>query len=529
MRIYLLLLSGCMNGKDLYTSFNSDDDGVGQEVFGIPNVDDDDQNEQIDWEDGLNDSEDDLTDLVIPFGYFKNLSLGQTLNLVQQNDGFRVYQNGDLITEEEGDSFELVNEGREDLTLQVEMQGYNSRGTLSLEKKSGDKVLNSVDIPLQSAPLILNNHLQPMKHVYALEGNFSLNNADFISGFENALGDQFTSYGVGQYEWDVWIQDEVEFATVSSPSKSIDIVIDSIRDRGLDDVAEDEWEAPNMAVQVWGDGMATSQDSFGNLEVSPPVTVDGVEYPFGRIYFGNWYWSSSPETIVEELNTFLYQQKVQAPFELDVTWLCVGHVDEFMTFIPDASSDKGFKLLVTDVTLGYEFLEGLDSNMELPKYSDHHYDSIGEILADNSLRSLNEDIQLDYLNPALETLKTELSLTDQDIIKIPMLFEEVLDCYGSTATLFPGTVNMTVATNPDGASAKLIMPDPYLRSNLNDQSTDALINYVNALLPAGNEPYWIDDWAEYHMMLGEVHCGSNTLREPVGESWIKGRHLMEEQ
>ena len=31
----------------------------------------------------------------------------------------------------------------------------------------------------------------------------------------------------------------------------------------------------------------TSLDSFGNLEVSPPVTVDGKTYPLGRILIGS--------------------------------------------------------------------------------------------------------------------------------------------------------------------------------------------------------------------------------------------------
>jgi protein-arginine deiminase len=31
----------------------------------------------------------------------------------------------------------------------------------------------------------------------------------------------------------------------------------------------------------------TSLDSFGNLEVSPPVTVNGKEYPLGRILIGS--------------------------------------------------------------------------------------------------------------------------------------------------------------------------------------------------------------------------------------------------
>lgn len=32
---------------------------------------------------------------------------------------------------------------------------------------------------------------------------------------------------------------------------------------------------------------ASSLDSFGNLEVSPPVTVGGKEYPLGRILIGS--------------------------------------------------------------------------------------------------------------------------------------------------------------------------------------------------------------------------------------------------
>lgn len=31
---------------------------------------------------------------------------------------------------------------------------------------------------------------------------------------------------------------------------------------------------------------------------------------------------------------FLWAQKVQEPVALFSDWLCVGHVDEFMTFVP---------------------------------------------------------------------------------------------------------------------------------------------------------------------------------------------------
>ncbi|PFF41493.1 hypothetical protein CN357_31775 [Bacillus cereus] len=39
------------------------------------------------------------------------------------------------------------------------------------------------------------------------------------------------------------------------------------------------------AFSNWG-STYNSLDSFGNLEVSPPVSVRGKAYPFGRIIFG---------------------------------------------------------------------------------------------------------------------------------------------------------------------------------------------------------------------------------------------------
>lgn len=33
--------------------------------------------------------------------------------------------------------------------------------------------------------------------------------------------------------------------------------------------------------------LVTSLDSFGNLEVSPPVTANGKDYPLGRILIGS--------------------------------------------------------------------------------------------------------------------------------------------------------------------------------------------------------------------------------------------------
>ena len=48
-------------------------------IYGIPNVDDDDQNGVVDWDDELPDDEDDLSELVIPKKMFLLTKLYTTI------------------------------------------------------------------------------------------------------------------------------------------------------------------------------------------------------------------------------------------------------------------------------------------------------------------------------------------------------------------------------------------------------------------------------------------------------------------
>lgn len=41
---------------------------------------------------------------------------------------------------------------------------------------------------------------------------------------------------------------------------------------------------------------------------------------------------------------FLYAQRVQSPVELDSDWLLVGHIDEFLTFVPAPDRKVGMKI-----------------------------------------------------------------------------------------------------------------------------------------------------------------------------------------
>lgn len=488
-------------------------------VYGLANLDDDNGDGTPDGEDELVEEENDLSALVLD-PYIWEWSEEGTVALALSGADLRVYADGELLLED-GDSANIT----ANQLIEVEFVDTLVSGSLTLTVRDAEgKTLKTVTIDAMSGPLLINHHMQETELVVAMADNSVSGNTHFTGGFEDVLGDRFLAVGVRNYDYDVWVQDEIEFGTLVSPDHRVDVVIDSIRStngRGLDDLPEDEFEGPDFIRRTWGSGRANSQDSFGNMEVSPPVTVDGVNYPYGRIYWGEWF-SKGPadQDLLDSLNA----QKAQAPFQLDVSFLCVGHVDEFTTFLPDASAPKGFRLYVTDTTLAWEFLEAQDPSMSLPRYgSDKGYDTVQDILDDRALLNLNNEIQADYLDPNLEVLKAELNLTEDDIVRMPMLFEETWGCGGTTAAFFPGTVNMQVSTLPGEDITHVFMPDPFFRSTtaLTDEAlaSDPFIAYIEGILPPNVEPHWLDDWDWYHMMLGEVHCGSNTIRTPSETPW----------
>ncbi|MDP2314317.1 MAG: protein-arginine deiminase family protein [Pseudomonadota bacterium] len=481
-------------------------------LYGVPNIDDDDENGEPDWDDARAQGENDWVTVDLS-------GLGDVeLTLAGNLDAVRVWKDDELLLD--ADTSTATAGGG---VYEVELGDFLATATLSVVPVDSPEA--AVELSIASAPLILNHHLASAELVVAMASTGRSGNETFIAGFSDVLGDGFLPFDLQDYGWDVWVQDELEFATLTAPGQRMDVVIDSIRtnnDRYLDNAPESELEAPDTAVRTWGTGRATSQDSFGNLEVSPPVTVDGVEYPFGRIYWGE----VNGRGVTDELADFLEAQKVQAPFQLDNTWLCVGHVDEFSSFVPDPTAPKGFRFLYADTNLGRTFLEGLDPATSLPRYrTDHGYANVGAIVDDQALWASNADMQADYLDPNLAIFKAALGLDDADIILVPAVFEENDMCGGAALALIPATVNLVVADM--GSGPEIFLPDPFLRTDDDDQGSDPFIAEVAALLPDSLNLHWLDDWDWYHVQWGEVHCGSNTQRPPTRDWWTDAKHLLE--
>lgn len=497
-----------------------------------PNLDDDNGEARADWLETPFDGDDDLLALPLP--------------LLPAGDQVRVALSGDvdvirvwtadgkapaLGSGNPADALELTLASSGDpITLTLEFGDYNAVGALELEHvDAGGAVVESATVSLRSSPLIMNHHLLPAERLWVVDTQgCSGANTGFVGGYKDALGDRVVVVPGTSYGCDRWIQDEIEFSTsFDQDGLRLNTTIDSIRDRELDDLPEDIWFGPGDALGTWGAaGQETTFDSFGNLEASPPVTVDGVEYPYGRIYYGN----QGGVGLHPGLQAFLASQSVQEPFEVDSTWLCVGHVDEWISFIPDASAPKGFRMLYADVDAGYALLEQLGAGTSLGRYGpDHGYSSVGAILGDAGLRAYNEDLRDDHLLPMRARMMTELGLSEEDVIDVPSLFEEVSGfCRspGKALALIPGTVNLIVANFGEGDD-HLFIPDPFLRGNGEGQGADALIEWFNNNMPPALQLHFIDDWYSYHLQRGEVHCGTNVRRTPEHTDWWEvAAHLL---
>ncbi|NWY00540.1 PADI1 deiminase, partial [Nothoprocta ornata] len=245
---------------------------------------------------------------------------------------------------------------------------------------------------------------------------------------------------------DRWIQDEIEFGYVQAPHKTFPVVFDSPRDRGLKDFPVKRILGPDFGyVAREAPEGASGLDSFGNLEVSPPVTAQGKDFPLGRILVGSSFPRFGGRRMAKAVRDFLVAQRVQAPVELFSDWLAVGHVDEFLTFVP-APDRQGFRLLLASPSACYRLLkekqeEGYGEATMFEGLKGVAKPSVNAVLADEALRRFNAFAQ-SCISWNRDVLKRELGLAERDIVDVPQLFQG--DGQAGARALFPDMVNMLV-------------------------------------------------------------------------------------
>ncbi|XP_074074394.1 protein-arginine deiminase type-3 [Macrotis lagotis] len=366
------------------------------------------------------------------------------------------------------------------------------------------------------APWIMTPSTLPPVEVYVCKVRNNTNFVEAVAQLAKKAGCKLTICPQNENRNDRWIQDEMELGYIQAPHKTFPVVFDSPRNGELQDFPYKRILGPDFGyvTREPRDKSVSGLDSFGNLEVSPPVVANGKEYPLGRILIGGNLPGSSGRRVTQVVRDFLYAQKVQPPVELFVDWLAVGHVDELLSFVP-APDDKGFRLLLASPGACFKLFqekqkwghgrallfEGLVGSQQVKTMS------INQILSNENLISYNKFVQ-SCIDWNREVLKRELGLADKDIIDIPQLFKTEKR---KAVAFFPDLVNMLVLGKHLG------IPKPF-GPIINGRC--CLEEKVRSLLePLGLECNFIDDFTPYHMLHGEVHCGTNVRRKPFPFKW----------
>jgi protein-arginine deiminase len=402
--------------------------------------------------------------------------------------------------------------------------------TYSIADASGNALKTSAGATtdtavLQVAPWVLFGNLSPFDTVWS-----SSTSPSFVAGLAAPImkaGLTYKKISDNSYA-DQWTQDFFQTAWTGIPGPNGTV-------QGMRIANPRPWPQPGNELPVkWllknylgsdrgvfqiykVDNTGSSFDSHGNHDLLPAYTNGGDNYPLGRIVHGS--------DILPETHDFYTAQNVQGPPVVLVTdWLFVGHVDEFLSYVP-ANTPRGWKLLVASTALAKTMLQQASTagnGATLLFEGKQRYDtsggetlapaqiSIDDLLADTDVMTFSQQAQTE-IDMNVATLKQTVGLTDDEIIQIPTLFEQ--DCDGSDCGLLaytPGTVNELVFGNT------VVMPNPFgpiiggndlfaqdlqtrLGTSMNSLGSDGKGLSVN----------FADDWDTYHILAGEVHCGSN--------------------
>ncbi|KQP12066.1 protein-arginine deiminase family protein [Pseudorhodoferax sp. Leaf265] len=393
------------------------------------------------------------------------------------------------------------------------------------EVGAAERVIAADRVMLRVAPWIMTPNTQPAVKIYTTRvAHGKNNNAEFLAGLKAAVEAEKLTLEIieaGDHRDDRWIQDEIEIGYSQTHRGTIPVVFDSPRDRGLDSYPEAKMLGADFGHFVVGGGVPGSLDSFGNLEVSPPVTVGGKNYPLGRVIVGGRRdndLAHDSRQMMAEVRQFLYSQRVQFPFELYTDWLAVAHVDEIVCFVPDEAAPKGFRCLLASPAKTKAVLLDLhhgghgDAILFEGKTRDgaDAQCTVTEMLDDAPFWKANEHYQT-VMDENRVILERELGLVSADFVQIPVAFRSAARPDGSlrrTLAYFPDMVNHLVV----GTTS--IVPKPY------GPVVDGECAFEKAFKSAlpGRRVVFIDDWYSYHEMSGEVHCGTNALRRPFSAS-----------
>jgi protein-arginine deiminase len=255
-----------------------------------------------------------------------------------------------------------------------------------------------------------------------------------------------------------------------------------------------------------------SMSSTGNFEAIPPYSHGGQQFPDGRPIFGEG-GDRKPDP------NFIRMLRAQGtpPLGVDSSWLTVGHVDEFVSFVPN-DSKRGWTLAVEDPQAGLSLLKrlkadghgrarvfpGLVRPQGVPPKPVPATRTVDRLLSDKDIRE-SSHAAARHINRALAKIQRATGVKDGQVIRVPTFYES--DGDGGLGSAIPATVN-GVPLRPGVFAA----PRPHgpIINGRDPFQTEIEHRFAEH----GVHLQWVEDWYYAHLLLGEVHCTSNVLRDP---------------
>lgn len=402
--------------------------------------------------------------------------------------------------------------GRADLLVECRSwvtvsPAWNGRATITaVGRDAAGNERARAALPVEVAPVVLVPETMPVREVYVARGRYD--NEAFVARLRallDGLSVPLRVHDAGAWQ-EMWMQDTMEVGASLLPGddgRSMTVVLAGLR--GVDPFP-DSLLGPDVAVATvaeprplaGGDAWA---DWYGNLMVSPATEA----WPQGRVIYGRNVATAAefhPDVI-----GFLAAQQVQSPVWIDTSWLLIKHVDEIVAFLP--GPDGRGCLLVVDPLAGLEQAQtaGLaaavgpraeaftETNRRVATAIEEMLTGVGKVP-----RAGSADGQ-----PAERGLLGLLGWEPSRVVRLPVAFEvpgELPEQGLTDATpLWSNPVNM-LFVNGTVFCGEAGMPAA-VRTACRE-----------AFLAAGAEQVeWLDD-ACYQRMKGNVHCATNSRREP---------------
>ncbi len=313
---------------------------------------------------------------------------------------------------------------------------------------------------------------------------------------------------------DIWAQDMGELAAVEANGKLSGAVFDSRRGRGLGPL-------PKILADLWGHkyfANPTSEGAHGDYGGNIEVTPDNI------LYAGN--------TMTGPCEKFFRENGYKDRMVLlDTRWLSVGHIDETMMVIPTAHAPGGYSICYADPVYGLELLAGA-TDADLQKISSNYRafltrvrDALRREIDGATLMAGTPETEFIALNRTIGDLINKNVATFKNFIREktgdrerafadiawPNLYEGRMynGRPSGCCAYMPGVVNLTVLRNHLLVPATRFPPfDKVIEGRFRAQ---------------GNIVHFIDD-QPYHSSMGEIHCGTNVLRDP-NRSFITPRDI----